>query len=89
VLPRLLNPELERQPMYHPTTPRRPWRGSGHIGWHPDKMLNPMRPYLNLSQPTNKYPRGKFREIYKTARTKQRRLDRYLCSPFSDEWNLE
>ena len=50
-------------------------------------MVSPLSPSYLVNSSWRDRSRGKFREIYKTARTKQRRLNRYLCNPHSAEWD--
>lgn len=65
--------------MYPTSYPRRPWRGSVACRWIPDGMQRPDR---------SPDWRGMGNEdvVIKTARTKQRRLDRFLSDPTSPEW---
>lgn len=67
--------------MYPTSTPRRPWRGSVACRWIPDGMQRPDR------WPSDRTG-GNIDVVIRVARTKQRRLDRFLSDPTSPEWEV-
>lgn len=67
--------------MYTNAPSRRPWRGSATVCWFPDKMVSP------ISRRSDEREIGNCHVTYKTARTKQRRLDRWLTRLESGEWD--
>lgn len=67
--------------MYTHAKSRRPWRGSATVSWVADKMMRPQ------FRPQGIRGDGNDGVIYKTARTKQRRLDDWLTRTDTGEWD--